>query len=81
MVRWERCEDIVNQNTHNTTMIYKTLHRNLKIEQYEPHKNWARTQMLQKGKQVTCAKPGIIAEVYESFLFLFNVLHFTLTGQ
>jgi hypothetical protein len=34
-----------------------------------------------EGKQVTCAKPGIIAEVYEIFLFLFNVLHFTLTGQ
>jgi hypothetical protein len=32
-------------------MIYKTLDRNLKIEQHEPHKNRGWTQVLRQGKQ------------------------------
>jgi hypothetical protein len=53
IIQWPKCEDtngqseVENQRTDNTmakrqrtegqTMIYKTLHRKLKIEQQEPH--------------------------------------------
>ena len=40
------------RRTKGQTMIYKTLHRKLKIEQRETQKKRKRTQVLWKGKQL-----------------------------
>ena len=43
---------MVNTKVKRTnTMIHKTLHRTLKIEQHEPSKDREETQVLRKGKQ------------------------------
>jgi len=33
------------------TIIYKALHRKLKVEQHKPHQYQGKTQVLRKGKQ------------------------------
>ena len=46
-------------------MMYKTIHRKLKIEQHEPHWNQIWTQLFLKGKHVNCS-----CSIYDTVVLL-----------